>query len=207
VTSFSQNPSAWFALADLLRPQGRRGELLATPLTDLTDAFRADIPVWLAKSGEPAASAAPVTLEAHWLPTGRNAGRIVLKLSNANSINEAEALSGHRVFLPAQAAPKLDEDTYFVRDLIGCTLLNGDTPVGEIIDLEFPTAPDGRTRLEDAAPLLVVELPTKNNADENESDEANELLIPFIRAWITNADIPNKRLQMNLPEGLLEAEI
>ena len=101
------------------------------------------------------------------------------------------------MLIPASTAPELDEDTWFVRDLIGCTLFNAETRIGEVIDLQFAVAPDGRTRLPDAAPILVVQ-----PADSTE--ESDEIMVPFIRAWITTVDPAAKRLVMQLPEGLLE---
>jgi 16S rRNA processing protein RimM len=191
----------WFPIADLLRPQGRRGEMLADLLTDLNGVFQKGASVWLARGGEPAKGSAPVTLEGHWMPTGRNAGRVVLKLSAADSINEAELLSGQRVFLAGGSAPKLADDTFFVRDLIACTLIDHGTPVGNVVDVEFPTSPDGRTRLPDAAPLLVIALSSPEPAAD--ADEPREALVPFIRAWITAVDLPNRSIAMELPIGLL----
>jgi len=189
-------PADWIQLAELLRPQGRRGELLAERLTDLDDLFTDGREVWLSKSDVPAADAAPVTLDEHWSPTGKNAGRIVLKLSTSNSISDAETLAHLKVLIPASTVPDLDEDTYFVRDLVGCTLYDGDTPVGEIIDLQFAVGPDGRTRLPDAAPILVVQ-------PANTTEESNEIMVPFIRAWIITVDTASRRLVMQLPYGLI----
>ena len=184
-----------------MRPQGRRGEVLAEPLTDLRDVFSAGRCVWLtATEREPAPDTAPLTLESHFFPTGRNAGRIVLKLSSANSISEAETLGGAMLWLPATEFPQLADDTYFVRDLLGCTLLDRGRAAGEVIDVEFTTAPDGRTRLDDAAPLLVVQ------CRPSTGDDDGTCLIPLIRAWIEELDLPGKRLRMNLPEGLLEED-
>ena len=198
----TQNPEDWAQIAELLRPQGRRGELLASPLTDLDNIFTDGLEVWLARAEAPSAAAESVRLESHWFPTGRNAGRIVLKLSNANSISEAEALEGLRVCIPTSAMPALDADTYFVRDLIGCTLFNQDAPVGEIVDVQFAVGPDGRTRLEDAAPILVVERASAT-ADAIE-EESSEILIPFISAWTSSVDTAGKRVHMTLPEGLVD---
>jgi 16S rRNA processing protein RimM len=167
-------------------------------------------------SGAPGAlkqdtASAERTIESCWKPTGRNAGRIVLKLSGADSISAAEELAGMSVLVPSEALPELDEDTYFVRDLIGATLWDGDAPVGEIVDVEFAMAPDGRTRLEDAAPLLVVraqplvddEASLPQSGDEPEEVEETAL-VPFIRAWLVEVDLAHKRVLMRLPAGLLE---
>ena len=180
------------AIAHILRPQGRRGEVLADLLTDRMEEFRAGRVFALAKS--PSAPAKAHTLEDHWLPIGKNVGRIVLKLSGSNSISEAETLAGLDVLIPISALPTLEEDTFYIRDLVGCTLLNGATQVGEIIDVQFATSPDGRVRLEDAAPLLEVQT----------SAREEPTLVPFVKIYLDHVDISAKQVVMNLPEGLLE---
>lgn len=186
--------SGWFPIARLLRPQGRRGELLAEPLSDLPGLFDPQRDVLLGVNDTPAPNAAPLHIEEHWLPTGKNAGRIVLKLSGCDSISAAEALAGQQLFIAATQLPALDPGTFFVGDLLGCTVYDGPLPIGPIVDIEFATAPDGRTRLEDAAPLLSVEL----------TPNTDPVLIPFILAWTDSVDIANRRIQMHLPEGLID---
>lgn len=186
----------WIAIASLIRPQGRRGELLAEPLSDLPEIFSAGQEVLLAKAGAttPATNASPITIEDHWFPTGKNAGRVVLKLSGCESISQAEALAGQQLLLRADSLPKLAEDTFYVGDLLDCELLDGVRRVGRIVDVEFPTAPDGRTRLEDAAPLLAVEA----------TPGAEPVLVPFVRAWIEHVDLAARQLVMHLPAGLFD---
>lgn len=187
----------WLAVATLLRPQGRRGELLAEPLTDLREMFSAGREIVLAAAGTvPVAGAETRTIEEHWFPTGKNAGRLVLKLSGCESIGEAELLAGRQVMVAATELPALDEDTFFVGDLVGCAFFDGETQAGTIVDVEFPTGTDGRTRLTDAAPLLSVEL------TEKEDDEP--VLVPFVRAWLESVDIAARRVTMRLPAGLLD---
>lgn len=183
----------WTAVARLLRPQGRRGELLADPQSDLPSLFTAGQRVAVAGLTSPSGDPLETTLEEHWLPTGRNAGRVVLKLAGCDSITEAERLAGHDLLMPNDSLPALEPDTWFVRDLQGCTLLDGDTPVGEIVGLQYPVAADGRTRLPDAAPLLEVAT----------HPDAEPALVPFIRAWLDDVDIENRRVVMHLPPGLL----
>jgi 16S rRNA processing protein RimM len=200
----------WVPIALLLRPQGRRGELLSEPLSDLAGLFAAGRNVSLAPTGAtaPAEGAAATVIEDHWFPTGKNAGRIVLKLSGCDTISQAEALSGQQLLVPSSALPTLDPDTFFVGDLVGCDLFDssapdGPTHIGRVVDVQFPTGPDGRTRLEDAAPLLGVELLTA--PDPKGPDDAEPTLVPFIRAWLDTVDIPGRRIVMHLPPGLLDA--
>jgi 16S rRNA processing protein RimM len=186
----------WIAAARLLRPQGRRGELLAELLTDQPATFAAGRSVLIDGLKNLSGDSLETTVEDHWLPTGKNAGRIVLKLAGCDSITEAERLAGHELLLPATAFPALEADTWYVRDLAGCTLFNGDTAVGRITGVQYAMASDGRTRLPDAAPLLEVTMGTSES-------EAEPALIPFIRAWLESVDLEHRRVSMNLPPGLL----
>jgi 16S rRNA processing protein RimM len=197
--------SGWLPLAQLMRPQGRRGELLAQPLSDLPGLFAAGTATRLAAgtSSTPESTSELLRIEDHWFPTGKNAGRIVLKLSGCDSIDAAEALAGRQLLIPSAAMPALDSDTFFVADLVGCTLFDGDIPVGTITGLEFPTGPDGRTRLEDAAPLLAVSGVPPGDAS-SQTEAAEPMLVPFVRAWLESVDVPARRITMHLPEGLLD---
>ena len=202
--SSQQNPSKsdWIAIASLLRPQGRKGELLSDLLTDLTDQFQEGRLVTLAKKDaqQPSPNAVQVAIESHWLPVGKNAGRIVLKLAGCDSISAAELLAGQQVMVPAAELPDLEAGTFYVADLLGCTLFDGEHAVGTIVDVQFAMGPDGKTRLPDAAPLLCVDL------SGNTTEDADPILIPFVRAHLESVDIAAKRIVMHLPEGLLIEE-
>jgi 16S rRNA processing protein RimM len=195
--------SDWFPIARLLRPQGRRGELLAEPLSDLPGLFddHHDVVLAAADAAEPAPGSPTLRIEEHWLPTGKNAGRVVLKLSGCDTISAAEALAGQQLLIARSQLPALDPGTFFVGDLLGCTVYNAGDPIGTIVDIEFATAPDGRTRLEDAAPLLAVELAELNAR----TPPAEPVLIPFVLDWIDSIDIAGRRITMHLPDGLLQA--
>ncbi|WP_103931414.1 ribosome maturation factor RimM [Bryocella elongata] len=201
-----------------MRPQGRRGELLADPLTDQTVLLTPGRELWLAKPGasEPSEGTSPLKLEDSWEPTGRNAGRWVLKLSGSDSISDAEALSGYELMLPASELPPLAEDTYFVRDLVGCELFDGDELVGKVIGIEYLIGSDGK-RQEDAAPFLAVQLADTASSDPEEAPEESTAvseeqttsepeLIPFVRMWLDSVDLDQRRIVMHLPDGLVGAE-
>lgn len=200
---------SWIPAARLLRPQGRRGELLAEPLSDLPGLLAPGRRLSLAASGS--APATETTLESQWSPSGRNAGRIVLKLAGVDTISTAELLAGREVLVLSSDLPPLEPDTWFVRDLLGCQLFDGDTLVGEVTGVEYPMAADGRTRLPDAAPLLVVTGITgaRGNSQTSSADtpsHAEPILIPFIKSWLDSVDLEKKRLVMHLPRGLVHLE-
>lgn len=201
--------ASWIPAARLLRPQGRRGELLAEPLSDLPGLFAPGRRVSLAASGP--APAFETTLESLWSPTGRNAGRVVLKLAGVDTISAAELLAGRELLILASDLPPLEPDTWFVRDLLGCQLFDGTTLIGEITGIEYPMSADGRTRLPDAAPLLEVTGITdaRSNSEGSPADtfgQPEPALIPFIKSWLDSVDLTQKRLVMHLPSGLVAPE-
>lgn len=189
------NVSSWIALAHLLRPQGRKGELLAELFTDFPERFEERRQVFLAAPGfdGEAAQARAAEVVAFWLPVGKNEGRIVLQFAGVDSISQAEALAGLEVIVPDNERVPLDDDAVYISELVGCTVYDGAAVVGLIADVQFPTTADGSRRLEEAAPLLEVVSP-----------DGNEILIPFAKAFTVGVDTKEKRVDMTLPEGLLE---
>jgi len=178
--------------------------LLADLLTDFPEQLSTPAGVFLvaASAVAPAASATRILVESQWMPTGKNAGRIVVKLAGCDSINDAERLAHMQLMVPATERPALDEDTFYVSDLIGSTLYNQEaadreTPVGEVVDVEFATSPDGKTRLPDAAPLLCVRL-------SGDTAETEPTLIPFVRVQLISVDTAAHRIVMQIPPGLLD---
>ena len=195
----------WLPAAQLLRPQGRHGELLAEPYADLAILI-AGLRLWLApgEHSEPSPAAERV-LEKAWQPTGRNAGRVVVKLQGVDSISAAEALAGQFLLMRAADLPPLEADTFRVRDLVGCSLLNEERLVGTVVDVQFPIAADGKTRLADAPDLLAV-LPVAEGVPRTEVEDGDTVLVPFVRAWLIEVNLETKRIRMHLPPGLFDAE-
>lgn len=191
----SESHTSWVVLAHILRPQGRKGELLADLLTDFPEKFEERGKVFLASPGFDGASSAARQAEVvgHWLPVGRNAGRVVLQLAGIESISDAEKLAGLDVLVPRDKRVELADDSAYTSDLIGCILFDRSSAVGVVTDVQFAVTPDGARRLDDAAPLLVV---TATGGDE--------VLVPFARVFLLSMDVAAKRIEMALPEGLLD---
>jgi 16S rRNA processing protein RimM len=181
----------WVWLARVRHTQGRKGEVFAEILTDFPEKFTERRRLWLLPpSGgkiplRAAANSAPreVELTDHWL----HKGGVVLHFAGVDSITEAETLSGLIVAIPRAERAPLDEDEVYVADLIGCALIDVATAepvtVGEIEDVDTTAGP---------VALLVV-----NNA-------AGEVLVPFAKSYLRKLDIEAKRVEMALPEGLVD---
>jgi len=184
---------AWVWLAQIRRPQGRKGEVFAEILTDFPEKFAERKQLWLlaadapAKTGSAAgsrpAAQAPrqVELQNHWL----HKGGVVLHFAQVDSISAAELLAGMIVAIPRAERAALSSDEVYVGDLVGCVLVDvgGAEPVrvGEIEDVD---------RSGGAAPLLVVH------------GAKGEVLVPFAKSFLRKIDLEAKRVEMALPEGL-----
>ena len=100
----TQNKPSWIVLAHLLRPQGRKGEVLAELFTDFPERFESQKRVYLAAPGfnGEADDARAVEVMAFWLPVGKNQGRIVLHFAGIDSISDAESIAGLDVVVPRE---------------------------------------------------------------------------------------------------------
>jgi 16S rRNA processing protein RimM len=190
--SLSQDEE-WTILAQLLRPQGRKGELLADLHAD-PELLAAGSPAFLASPGftGPERNARQVDITSAWMPNGRNRGRIVVHFAGVASISEAELLSGLAVMIPRSSRPEPEEGAEYVEDLVGCQVYDGDTLVGTLDAIEFSTDPDGK-RLVDAAPLLSVV-----------TAQGDEILIPYVQQFLESVSTEAREIRMRLPEGLLD---
>ncbi|MGA8089598.1 MAG: ribosome maturation factor RimM [Terracidiphilus sp.] len=183
-------PSGWVWLARVKRTQGRKGEVFAEILTDFPEKFAERRRLWLlgedASARNAAAGANPheVELVHHWL----HKGGVVLHFAGVDSISAAEALAGMIVAIPQEERAALSADELYIGDLIGCVLVDvaGAEPVtvGEVEDVDRSAGP---------VAILVVR-----------GKSAEEILIPFAKDYLRRIDIDARRVEMALPQGLLE---
>lgn len=191
----TESSSSWIVLAHLLRPQGRKGELLAELFTDFPERFNDQKRVFLAPpefDGEPAEARSAVVV-AYWLPVGKNEGRIVMQFADIETISNAESIAGLDVIVPRDERVPLDDESVYISELVGCTLYDGPVAIGVVADVQFAMTPDGGRRLAEAAPLLAVT-----------AADGDEILVPFAKAFLVGLNVEAKRIEMHLPEGLVE---
>ncbi len=214
------NP-AWVLLARLVRPQGRKGEIIAEIFTDFPERFATRQRVFLAAAeGSPARTTLPprqVEIERYWL----HQGRIVFKFKGIDSINDVDLLRGLEVVIPGEERAPLEDDAVYIGDLIGCQVIDtaqdADASVGEILDVERGTggAPDlliVRRPLERSSISEEVEPPEQPGTQRGtpqarrgkRARKPAELLIPFEKKYLVSVDIAAKTVTMQLPPGLLE---
>ena len=170
----------------MLGPQGRRGEVLAEIHTSFPERF--------AERRELSALAADGTrrelqLEEHWF----HKGGVVLKFKGVESISDAELLAGMELQVPQEQRVELEAGAAYVSDLVGCEVLvqaaDGLIAIGTETDVQFGAG---------EAPLLVVK--------GKRGDRAQEYLVPYAEAFLKKTDLAGRRIEMELPEGLLDVQ-
>lgn len=164
-------------VAEILRPRGNRGEVLAKSLTDVPGRLEG---LKRAQAKLAGGADVPVEITAAWV----HDGDWVLKFSGVDSIGGAEQFRGADLWIPAEERGQLPEGEFFASDLIGCLLVDAATGL-ELGRLKSWLACGG-------PPLMQA---TVNGRD---------VLIPFVPAICREVDLEARRIQVELPEGMLD---
>src|SRR5262249_26430224 len=188
-------------VARVLRPRGNKGEVSAELLTDFPERLKTFREVFLADGKSVPRS---VQLKSFWADRNHS-GFGVFHFEGISSINEAEKLRGLEIQIPFEQRVTLPAGKYFVTDLIGCSIfeLPSDPPLvssspfslseappllGTVRDVFFP----GESQL--GTPLLSVDI------------SSGELLIPLAEDICKKIDVPARRIEVLLPEGLRDPD-
>ena len=189
----------WVLLARVLRARGRKGEVAAELWTDFPERLSSLRNVYLRKQGE---EPQPLAIERFWLEPN-HPGRCVLHFSGFTTISAAEAIAGSEVLLPLSERVTLASGQYFVTDLIGCNVFAFEKQTTELASpaCEAEVAPEFLGTVRDVffpgegvrgTPLLAV------------ATAERELLIPFAEEICTYIQPAERRIEVRLPEGLLD---
>jgi 16S rRNA processing protein RimM len=162
----------------VLGPQGRRGEVAAELHTSFPERFveRRHLSA-LASDG----SRRELQLEQHWF----HKGHVILKFAGVESISDADRLSGMELQIREEQRAELEAGAVYISDLVGCSLFDRGGLIGTVAGVRFGAG---------EAPLLVVRR------------GEGEFLVPYAEAFLTNVSFQGRRIEMKLPEGLLELQ-
>ena len=111
----------FLVIGQVTKPHGVRGEVRAMPQTDLPERFTWLEQVYLGEEAEQ-----PVAVVSARL----HKGFVLLKLVGYNDREAAEGLRGVALCIPVSEAVPLSEGEYYLRDLLGLTVL---TDTGEVL--------------------------------------------------------------------------
>jgi 16S rRNA processing protein RimM len=172
-----QTEGDFVTIARVTKTQGRKGEVGAVLLTDFPERFESRKRLYALDRRD---QRRELELEDHW----PHKGGVVLKFVGFDTISQAETLVGCEVQIPRSERAQLPDDSVYVSDLVGCMVSDAGQEIGRIEDVQFGAG---------EAPLLVVR-----------GNGGKEYLLPFAAAYIERIVLAEKRVQMKLPEGMLE---
>lgn len=113
----------------------------------------------------------------------RQHGRCVAKFRGINSISEAEPAVGSEIRISRESLPVLEEGWFYTFELRGCSVY---TANGEYLGIVTGMIDSGGTE------VLQIAL------------ENQETLVPFAQSYLKKIDLQERRIEVDLPEGLRE---
>lgn len=168
---------AWVSIGRITAPHGLRGAVRVYPLTDVPDRFAALKYAYVHAPGKPRQR---VTVE-------RAAYRkqmAIVYFQEITDIDAAEALRDAYLQVPKEEVAPLPEDAYYVFELIGLDVWTDEgVHVGRIADVLTPGV--------------------GNDVYVVERERESEVLIPAVKEFVVEIDLPGSRLVIRPIPGLL----
>lgn len=164
------------AVGIIRKAHGVRGEASVEPWTDAVDRFDELERVTLVAPDDKS------TREVEVESVRIHAGRALLKFAGIDSPEEVQTLHNWTVEIPEEEARELEEDEYFLHDLIGLTLIDAEGKERGVVTESY----EGGGGI-----LLNVKRP-----------DGKEFELPFAADLCTEIDLEAKRMVVALPEGI-----
>jgi len=164
-------------IGKIVNTHGIKGEVKVLPLTDDPERFALLKKVNVKLNGK--INIFTITSIKHIKQT------VILKFNEINEMNEAEKLKGAMLVIDKKDAIILPEDSFFIDDIIDC----------EVFDNELGSLGKVNEILETGSNDVYI---------VKGSSKYKEVLIPALKTVIRKVDIANKRIDVILPEGLLD---
>jgi 16S rRNA processing protein RimM len=158
------------------RAHGNKGQVIVNPETDFPDERFAPGNVLVVEHAGQVHERRIATVRFHQ-------GRPVIGFDGVESMNDAEALAGAELKVPATALPPLPSQTFYRHDLVGCEVRTQDGHlIGKVTGIEGT--------LERS--LLVV------------AGKGGEVMIPMIDGIVVTLDLAGRQIEVNPPDGLID---
>lgn len=165
----------YFEIGQIVNTSGLKGEIKVKPFTDDITKFNNFKTIYVSIKRE------LKEFEIEHVRFSKN--MVFLKLKGIDTIEEAENYRNLYLKRKRDKDEKLEEDTYYIVDLIGCKVHTDDQKeLGEVVDV-FSTGSND---------IYVVK-----------DELGKQILLPAIKDVIKNVDIKNRTITVYLLEGLI----
>lgn len=150
----------FLSIGQIINTHGVKGELKIYPLTDDIKRFRKLKTVFIDN------------IEKNVVWCKLQADRVVLKIEGIDSMDEAAKYKNKYIEVKREDAVKLNEDEYYIADLIGCNVVDElGTDLGKVFDV----------------------IQTHSN-DVYWVKGKEELLVPALKTIVVNIDVENQQI-------------
>ncbi|MFZ9044845.1 MAG: ribosome maturation factor RimM [Cyclobacteriaceae bacterium] len=163
-----------FELGYIVKTHGLKGEVIIQLDVDDPSVYYEMESVFLEKSG----NLIPFFFE-RLVPQG---SRIIGRIEEVDSKDKASELTGCKLFLPIDALPSLNSEEYYLHELVGMTVLEGDNELGVVSKIYQPSA-------QYLAAVMY---------------ESHELLIPIEDDIVKEVNKKTAQIFVELPNGFLD---
>lgn len=164
-------------IGKIVNTHGVKGEVKVMPLTDDPQRFEDLKNVTIEKNG------IKNTLTISSVKYFKNT--VILKFKEINDMESAENLKDSMMIVDRKNAIKLPKDRFFICDLLGC----------EVSDVEMGLL--GKV-------TEVLQLGSNDVYVVKGHAKYKEILVPALKTVVKNIDIDAKKIEVKLPEGLLD---
>lgn len=169
----------YLQVGKIINTHGVRGELKVLPLTDDPMRFKKLKKVYYEKN------------ESYEILTISDVkyfkNNVILKFNEIDNLDMAESYKGSYILVDRKDAVKLPADSYFISDIIGCSVYEeNENKLGIVVDV-FETG--------------------SNDVYEIKNDNGKEILIPALKEVVKEVLVDKKKIIVSLPRGLIEDEI
>ena len=156
-------------IGKIVAPHGVRGDIRILPLTEKPDLFL-DLEYLLLEGGK------KLTVK-----NARFQKRMILVTTKeVTSMNEAELLRDKNIYIKAEDLPELEEDEFYVADLVGI-------PVYDLDGKQIGTFKDSLSTGSNDVYIIAV-------------PGAKDILVPALKEYFKEINLAEKRIVVKLPE-------
>lgn len=178
----------YLSVGTIINTHGVRGEVKVSPSTSDVARFEyllrffVDMSPAGAGKGDAVAPNKNTPLKEFFVESIRyHKNHVLLKLRGVDDMTAGEALKGREIWVPREDARELEEDEWFICDMLGMEVREDGVLLGKLVDV----------------------LETGSNDVYVTRDEAgHEILIPALKDIILTVDIEAGVMTVKLPEGL-----
>ncbi|TCT16978.1 16S rRNA processing protein RimM [Natranaerovirga pectinivora] len=166
----------YFQIGIIANTHGIKGEIKVLPTTDDPKRFELLDKVFV--------DTGKITKEFEIETVRYSKQFVLLKFKGVNSINDIEYLKSSTIKIPRDMALPLEEDEYYISDLIGLEVITDEgNSIGKIKD---------------------VLITGSNEVYIVENEDRKQILLPAIKECILNVDIANNTMKVHIMKGLID---